>query len=145
MTQRGELRLYVTGSTLLSARAMENVEWMIREELGSAYHCEVVDVLERPELAEEDRVFATPALVRRSPAPVRKLIGDLSDRDSCWRACVSDVRLRRSTGSSRSGERTGRPTRTGAPGGWNYGVRCRRRGWTARVPKHPHRRDGRQW
>lgn len=54
---------------------------MIREELGRSYHCEVVDVLERPDLAEEDRVFATPALVRRSPEPVRKLIGDLSDRE----------------------------------------------------------------
>jgi circadian clock protein KaiB len=81
MTQRGELRLYVTGSTLLSTRAIENVEWMIREELGENYHCEVVDVLERPDLAEEDRVFATPALVRRSPAPVRKLVGDMSDRE----------------------------------------------------------------
>lgn len=81
MTERGELRLYVTGSTLLSARAIENVQWMIREELGQAYDYEVVDVLERPELAEEDRVFATPALVRRSPRPVRKLIGDLSDRE----------------------------------------------------------------
>lgn len=81
MTERGELRLYVTGSTLLSARAIENVEWMIQEELGRSYDCEVVDVLERPDLAEEDRVFATPALVRRSPEPVRKLIGDLSDRE----------------------------------------------------------------
>jgi circadian clock protein KaiB len=89
MTQRGELRLYVTGSTLLSARAIENVEWMIREELGQAYDCEIVDVLERPDLAEEDHVFATPALVRRSPAPVRKLIGDLSDR----RMVLANLRL----------------------------------------------------
>jgi circadian clock protein KaiB len=81
MTERGELRLYVTGSTLLSTRAIENVQWMMREELGESYHYEVVDVLERPDLAEEDRVFATPALVRRSPEPVRKLIGDLSDRE----------------------------------------------------------------
>jgi circadian clock protein KaiB len=92
MTQRGELRLYVTGSTLLSARAIENVEWMIREELGQSYHCEVVDVLERPDLAEEDRVFATPALVRRSPGPVRKLVGDMSDRD----VVLESLRLGRS-------------------------------------------------
>jgi circadian clock protein KaiB len=44
------------------------------------YAFEVVDVLERPDLADEDGIFATPALVRRSPEPVRKLIGDLSDR-----------------------------------------------------------------
>jgi circadian clock protein KaiB len=71
----------VTGSTLLSTRAVENINWLIREELEGMYEFEVVDVLERPDLAEEDGIFATPALVRRSPLPVRKLIGDLSDRD----------------------------------------------------------------
>ena len=81
MTNLGELRLYVTGSTLLSTRAVENINWLIREELGGMYECEVVDVLERPDLADEDGIFATPALVRRSPLPVRKLIGDLSDRE----------------------------------------------------------------
>jgi circadian clock protein KaiB len=81
VTDQGELRLYVTGSTLLSTRAIENIEALIREELGGAYACEIVDVLERPDLAEADGIFATPTLVRRVPAPVRKLIGDLSDRD----------------------------------------------------------------
>jgi|GEM_PF-843951 len=102
MSERGELRLYVTGSTLLSARAIENVQWMMREELADSYHYEIVDVLERPDLAEEDRVFATPALVRRSPGPVRKLIGDLSDRE----LVLSSLRLRRSAqsgGVSQSG------------------------------------------
>ena len=73
--------MYVTGSTLLSAHAMENMERLLREELASEYAYEVIDVLERPDLAEQDRIFATPALVRLSPLPVRKLIGDLSDRD----------------------------------------------------------------
>jgi circadian clock protein KaiB len=77
----GELRLYVTGGTLLSMRAVENIERLMREELGGQYVCEVVDVLERPDLAEEDGIFATPALLRRAPLPVRKLIGDLSNRD----------------------------------------------------------------
>lgn len=81
MKHQGELRLYVTGSTLLSTRAVENVNWLISEELQGMYECEVVDVLERPDLADEDGIFATPALVRRSPLPIRKLIGDLSDRD----------------------------------------------------------------
>ncbi len=81
MTNQGELRLYVTGSTLLSTRAIENIEALIREELRGAYACEIVDVLQRPDLAEEDGIFATPTLVRRVPAPVRKLIGDLSDRE----------------------------------------------------------------
>jgi circadian clock protein KaiB len=53
----------------------------MRDELGGEYVCEIIDVLERPDLAEEDGIFATPALLRRAPLPVRKLIGDLSDRD----------------------------------------------------------------
>ncbi len=81
MTDQGELRLYVTGSTLLSTRAIENIEALIREDLHGAYTCEIVDVLERPDLAEEDGIFATPTLVRLMPLPVRKLIGDLSDRE----------------------------------------------------------------
>lgn len=81
VSDQGELRLYVTGSTLLSTRAIENIEVLLREELRGVYGCEIVDVLERPDLAEADGIFATPTLVRRSPAPVRKLIGDLSDRD----------------------------------------------------------------
>jgi len=81
VTEKGELRLYVTGSTLLSTRAIENIEGLLRDELAGSYDCEVVDVLERPDLAEEDGIFATPTLVRRGPGPVRKLIGDLSDRE----------------------------------------------------------------
>jgi circadian clock protein KaiB len=81
VTNRGELRLYVTGSTLLSTRAIENINWLIKEELEGMYEFEVVDVLERPDLADQDGIFATPALVRLSPLPVRKLIGDLSDRE----------------------------------------------------------------
>ena len=78
MRDKGELRLYVTGSTLLSTRAIENVEQFMREELGEIYACEVIDVLERPDLAAQDGIFATPALVRRSPRRGRKLIGDLT-------------------------------------------------------------------
>jgi circadian clock protein KaiB len=81
VTDQGELRLYVTGSTLLSTRAIVNIEALIAEELGGAYAYEIIDVLERPDLAEADGIFATPTLVRLSPGPVRKLIGDLSDRE----------------------------------------------------------------
>lgn len=100
MTDRGELRLYVTGSTLLSTRAVENINWLIKEELEGIYEFEVVDVLERPDLADEDGIFATPALVRRSPLPVRKLIGDLSDRD----LVLSSLRLGGTAGWHTSSE-----------------------------------------
>ena len=89
MAKKGALRLYVTGSTLLSMRAIENIERLTTDELADDYDIEVVDVLERPDLAEADRVFATPTLLRLSPPPVRKLIGDLSDRD----VVLSSLRL----------------------------------------------------
>jgi circadian clock protein KaiB len=89
MAKKGALRLYVTGSTLLSMRAIENIEQLTAEELADDYEIEVVDVLERPDLAEADRVFATPTLLRLSPPPVRKLMGDLSDRD----VVLSSLRL----------------------------------------------------
>jgi circadian clock protein KaiB len=79
---KGALRLYVTGTTLLSTRAIQNIEWLMNEELAGIYDCEVIDVLERPDLAETDGIFATPTLVRLAPGPVRKLIGDLSDRET---------------------------------------------------------------
>lgn len=65
---------------MLSLRAIENIERLIGGQLAGEYSLEVVDVVEQPELAERDRIFATPTLVRLSPLPVRKLIGDLSDR-----------------------------------------------------------------
>ena len=72
------LRLYVSGQALNSRVAIRNLE-ALREVLTDQVSVEVIDVRERPELAEEDRIIATPTLVRRTPTPVRKIIGDLSD------------------------------------------------------------------
>lgn len=73
------LRLYVAGSNLLSRRAQENLDALLAETPPGAFELEVVDLLTEPERADEHRVLATPTLVRMAPAPVRKLIGDLSD------------------------------------------------------------------
>jgi circadian clock protein KaiB len=70
------LRLYVSGQDLSSRVAIRNLE-----PLQAAASVEVVDVRERPELAEEDGILATPTLVRLRPAPVRKVVGDLSDAE----------------------------------------------------------------
>jgi circadian clock protein KaiB len=72
------LRLYVSGQALNSRAAIRNLD-SLRKVLDDHAAVEVVDVRERPELAEEDRILATPTLVRREPRPVRKIIGDLSD------------------------------------------------------------------
>ena len=78
MTYR--LRLYITGRTSHSIRAIENLREICDTELSGQYEVEVVDVLENPRLAENEKILATPTLVKRLPEPVRKIIGDLSDR-----------------------------------------------------------------
>jgi circadian clock protein KaiB len=75
-----KLRLYITGRTPQSQRALENLEAICSTELEDQYEIEVIDVLEHPTLAENEKILATPTLVKRLPEPVRKIIGDLSDR-----------------------------------------------------------------
>ncbi|MEZ5337173.1 MAG: circadian clock protein KaiB [bacterium] len=76
-----KLRLYVTGRTHNSLRAIENLKRVCEEDLRGRYEIEVIDVLEHPKLAENERIMATPTLVKKLPVPVRKIIGDLSDRE----------------------------------------------------------------
>ena len=75
------LRLYITGRTAQSQRAIENLENICESELRGLYEVEVIDVLEHPTLAESEKILATPTLVKRLPEPARKVIGDLSDRE----------------------------------------------------------------
>lgn len=75
------LRLYVTGRTARSERAILNLREICETEFEGGYDIEVIDVLEHPTLAEDDKILATPTLVKELPEPVRKIIGDLSDRD----------------------------------------------------------------
>jgi circadian clock protein KaiB len=73
------LRLYVAGQTPKSITAFANLERLCEEHLAGRYRIEVVDLLAHPELARGDQVLAIPTLVRQLPAPVRKIIGDLSN------------------------------------------------------------------
>lgn len=75
------LRLYITGRTARSERAIENLRRICAEELNGQYEMEIVDVLEHPQLAEDEKILATPTLVKRLPPPLRRLIGDLSDTE----------------------------------------------------------------
>jgi circadian clock protein KaiB len=77
-----QLRLYVAGQTPKSARALINLTKLCESHLHGHYEIEVVDLWEHPELAKNDDILAVPTLVRRLPAPRRKVIGDLSDADS---------------------------------------------------------------
>ena len=75
------LRLYVSGSTLKSARAVLNIKRICEEYLKNSYHLEVIDVYQQPDLARGDQIVAVPTLIRRSPLPQRKLVGDLSNTE----------------------------------------------------------------
>lgn len=75
------LRLYVTGTTARSERAIANLKRICESELNGEYEMEVIDVLENPQLAEDEKILATPTLVKRLPPPLRRLIGDLSDTE----------------------------------------------------------------
>lgn len=75
------LKLYVTGQTPNSQKAIENLKKVLAMELKGAYSLQVIDVLKNPQLAEENKILATPTLTRILPAPVRKIIGDLSNKD----------------------------------------------------------------
>ncbi len=74
-----ELCLYVAGSTPRSLRAIQNITQLCEGELAGRYRLDVVDVYRQPERAVDDQIIAIPTLVKRAPAPARKLIGDLSE------------------------------------------------------------------
>lgn len=73
-----KLRLYVAGQTSKSLAAVTNLRAFCDQHLAGDYHIEVVDLLERPQLAAGDQILAIPTLVRKLPPPVKKIIGDLS-------------------------------------------------------------------
>ena len=75
-----ELRLYVAGQTSKSMAAFSNLKKLCEDHLKGQYRIEVIDLLENPALAKGDQIFAIPTLVRKLPAPIKKIIGDLSDK-----------------------------------------------------------------
>jgi circadian clock protein KaiB len=75
------LRLYVTGATPRSGRAVANIKAICEEHLPGHYVLEVVDIYQQPQLAHGDQVLATPMLVKKRPLPLRRLVGDLSDEE----------------------------------------------------------------
>lgn len=75
------LRLYIAGRSQLSQNAIERMEEICADHLQGKYELEVIDVLERPDMAEQDKILATPTLVRELPPPLRKIVGNLSEED----------------------------------------------------------------
>jgi circadian clock protein KaiB len=86
------LRLYVSGSTLKSALAVENIKRICEQHLKNRYDLEVIDVYQQPNLARGEQIVAVPTLIKQLPPPLRKLIGDLSNHSNVLRGL--DLRKR---------------------------------------------------
>ena len=79
--ERYHLRLYVAGQTAKSLTAVANLKRVCEQHLAGRYDIEVIDLLQNPRLAAGDQILAIPTLVRTLPAPLKRIIGDLSNTD----------------------------------------------------------------
>jgi circadian clock protein KaiB len=75
------LTLYVTGTSPRTKIAIDNLNRICMQELEGRYELEIVDVLEHPQRAEDEKILATPTLIKQLPPPLRRVIGDLSDKE----------------------------------------------------------------
>jgi circadian clock protein KaiB len=75
------LRLYIAGQSPMSLRAFANLKALCEEHLTARYTIEIIDLVEQPALARADDIVAIPTLVRSRPPPLRKIRGDLSNRE----------------------------------------------------------------
>lgn len=75
------LRLYVAGTTQQSTRAILNIQQICAEHLDGVYHLEVIDIYQRPQLAKDEQIVAVPTLVKKLPAPLRRVIGSFADAE----------------------------------------------------------------
>ena len=75
------LTLYVTGTSPRTRIAIDNLNRICAQELEGRYELEIVDVLEHPQRAEDEKILATPTLIKQLPLPLRRVIGDLSDKE----------------------------------------------------------------
>jgi circadian clock protein KaiB len=75
------LRLYINGSTLKSTLAAKNIKQVCEQHLNGQYNLEIIDICRQANLARDEQIVAVPTLIKRLPAPLRRLIGDLSDHD----------------------------------------------------------------
>lgn len=73
------LKLYITGNSLKSQRAIANLFRICREELDNRYTVEIIDVLEEPQVAETEKIVVTPTLIKQLPPPLQRIIGDMSN------------------------------------------------------------------
>lgn len=78
-SERYELRLYIAGTTPASGKAVENLRAICEEHLKGRYELTVIDVFQQPVLAKNEQIIAVPTLIKKLPAPLRRIVGDLSN------------------------------------------------------------------
>ena len=79
--ERHVLRLYITGMSARSRNAIMEIKAVCEEHLHGRYDLEVIDIYQQPSLAKGDQIIATPTLIKKLPAPLRRLVGDLSQKE----------------------------------------------------------------
>jgi circadian clock protein KaiB len=77
--ERYVLRLYIAGATAASAKSVETLRRVCEKHLHGRYELSVVDIFQQPVLAKDEQIVAVPTLIKRLPAPLRKIVGDLSN------------------------------------------------------------------
>jgi len=75
------LRLYITGMTPKSTQAIQNIRKICEENLKGRYELEVIDIYQQPVLAKDEQIIAAPTLIKKLPLPLRRFIGDMSDKE----------------------------------------------------------------
>lgn len=81
MPEKYVLKLYITGKTPRTETAVAMLRKICEEELQGQYQLNVIDILEHPQLAEDEKILATPTLIKVLPHPLRRIIGDLSNKE----------------------------------------------------------------
>jgi circadian clock protein KaiB len=76
------LKLYITGNSPKSQRAITNLLILCESELADQYQVEIIDVLEQPQIAEDEKILVTPTLIKQLPPPLQRIIGDMSNTDT---------------------------------------------------------------
>ncbi len=75
------LKLYITGKTSKSGRVIANLRKICDDKFCDKYELVIIDILENPQLAEDEKILTTPTLIKEFPSPIRRIIGDLADKE----------------------------------------------------------------
>ena len=81
VSEKYVLRLFISGMTPKSIRAIDNLKKICEEELSGNYSLEIIDISQQPQTVKKEDVIATPTLIKELPKPIRRIIGDLSDKE----------------------------------------------------------------